>query len=127
MREITLGHINCFPPIGVDVGEVRYLFDIWSGCDMMEAWLMGATNQTPRLTRVFDNPTNDTVIHGTCHYLGGLMKITGVVEIYDNSEFVTLVLYSGSVVHLPVGVKHSIVVIQDGDMFNVQIDFNQSK
>jgi hypothetical protein len=37
------------------------------------------------------------------------MKIYGVVEINDNGEFVTLVLDTGSAVHLPVG-EHSIVV-----------------
>ena len=48
---------------------------------------------------------------------GLVMKITNVVGIYDNDEFVTIVLKTGSVVHLPRdvdGFGHSIVIEEDG-------------
>lgn len=50
--------------------------------------------------------------------------ITNVVEIYDNGEFVSIVMQTGSVVHLPMDSEHSIVV-QDmpdpGDHYRVDV------
>ncbi len=59
------------------------------------------------------------------------MKITNVVEIFDNDEFVTVVTRTGTSIHLPMKMKHSITIeIPDGkgerpDFVIVTVDFDQ--
>ena len=52
------------------------------------------------------------------------MKITNVQEIYDNGEFVTLILNNGHVVHLPdhklKGRGHTLILL---DTTTVEVDF----
>ena len=59
---------------------------------------------------------------------GEIMKIYNVKEIYDNGEFVTIVTFTGSVIHLPMDGKHSLAVKksdEDNNMIIVTIDFYQ--
>ena len=42
------------------------------------------------------------------------MKICNVVSIHDNGEFVSIVTKTGTVIHLPRGWEHSIVVQKYG-------------
>jgi hypothetical protein len=60
------------------------------------------------------------------------MDIHNVVEIYDNGEFVTIVTSTGSSVHLPIGMKHSISIKMPDEDGNptlpfviVSVDINQ--
>ena len=59
------------------------------------------------------------------------MKITNVVEISDNDEFVTIVTKTGTVVHLPNG-QHSLTIHDMGECpadnytFNVMVDAYQN-
>ena len=57
------------------------------------------------------------------------MKICNVKEIFDNSEIVTVVLETGSVVHLPRG-KHSITIHEtnkqkDHLVYDIYVDMFQ--
>ena len=56
--------------------------------------------------------------------LGDAMTISIVTEIFDNGEFVTLVLGTGSIVHLPMKSVHSITVMDmpDNPMVVVNVD-----
>ena len=59
------------------------------------------------------------------------MKITNVVEIFDNDEFVTVVTRTGTTIHLPTKEKHSITIQTNRDRrlepvdVNITIDFDQ--
>ena len=55
------------------------------------------------------------------------MKISNVVEIFDNDEFITLVTKSGSSIHLPINSQHSITIQEmpnpaDSYLINVNVD-----
>lgn len=55
------------------------------------------------------------------------MRIYGVIEIFDNDEFVTIVT-KNSVIHLPIDGKHSIIIRPleaDSSIISVNIDLNQ--
>lgn len=67
---------------------------------------------------------------------GGMdMKINGIASIYDNGEFVTLVTSSGTAIHLPIGLEHSITIFEVHEhldeeqimhrSYDVNVDFNQ--
>ena len=58
------------------------------------------------------------------------MLICNVIEIYDIGEFVTIVTSTGTSVHLPMEMKHSITIEHESSedttsMVNVTIDLNQ--
>ena len=56
---------------------------------------------------------------------GNIMKISNVVEIFDNDEFVSLVTKSGSVIHLPMGSEHDITILDmenPGDNYRYDVN-----
>ena len=50
------------------------------------------------------------------------MKISNVIDIFDNGDFVTIVTKTGTAIHLPSDAKHSIVIHLDDDLLYVIVD-----
>ncbi len=63
-------------------------------------------------------------------YGGLIMRITNVIEICDNGEFISIVTETGSAVHLPCNAEHSICIEElenpsESHVFNVCVDLYQ--
>ena len=58
------------------------------------------------------------------------MRIHGIVEIFDNGEFVTIVTSTGSAIHLPTESKHSIVIesdsVDDSKVAHCTVDLHEA-
>ncbi len=67
---------------------------------------------------------------------GGMdMRVNGTQTIHDNGEFVTIVTETGTAIHLPIGLEHSITILDIHEVideeqvmhrtYDLAVDLNQ--